>query len=341
MTGNEPFWDEEAKAFVQGVILYVATDPDEAGNRNLGRVRDLLLLDGEDMKTLFERMLDSPNRIVASTGARSLQKEPKVLASVIASAQAHTHFLDSPRIRESLCASDFRFEDLKTRKMTVYLALPVDRLSTFGRWLRLLIQQAITVNARNIAFVPEKPILFMLDEMGTLGRLSMIEQAYGLMAGFGIQIWGIVQDFSQLEKIYGKGWQTFVSNSGVIQYFGSRDQFTSEYFSSLTGVTTVWNLSTAISRTFGSSVSQSNYSNSSTDTSAAVQRKLAYPDELMRMDNSRQLLFIENLNPIRGRRFQWFRHPVLKLLGRNLRPAAQTPAAQAASQETQQAVPAE
>ena len=71
--GGESFWMEEAKALLQGIILYVATDEREAGHRHLGRVRDLLLLDGEDMKLLFERMLESHHHIVISTGARCLQ----------------------------------------------------------------------------------------------------------------------------------------------------------------------------------------------------------------------------------------------------------------------------
>ncbi len=159
---------------------------------------------------------------------------------MLASVQSHTHFLESARIRESLATSDFKFEDLKSEPMTIYLILPADRLQTFNRWLRLLIQQAITVNARNISKKPDLPILFLLDEMPTLGRLPSIEQAYGLMAGFGMQLWGIVQDLSQLARVYGEhGWQTFISNSGVIQYFGSRDKMTAEYFSSLCGVTTI------------------------------------------------------------------------------------------------------
>ena len=191
---GDSFWAEEAKALLQGVILYVATDEREAGYRHLGRVRDLLLLDGDDMKALFERMLHSHHHIVISTGARCLQKEERLLANVVASAQAQTHFLDSARIRESLSASDFSFESLKVDATTIYLVLPSDRLNTFSRWLRLLIQQSITVNARNIAVKPDKPVLFLLDEMPALGRLTMIQQAYGLMAGFGIQLWGIVQD---------------------------------------------------------------------------------------------------------------------------------------------------
>src|SRR3546814_286901 len=205
------------------------------------------------LKAVFTRMLDSEYHIVRSTGARCLQKDEKLLSNVIASTQAHTHFLDSARIRESLSASDFKFEDLKTKRMTIYLVLPADRLDTFGRWLRLLIQQALTVNARNIEIRPEKPVLFLLDEMAALGRLTMVEQAFGLMAGYGIQMWGIVQDLSQLKRIYGDGWETFIANAGVLQYFGSRDRMSAEYFSALCGVTTIWNFSSAVARAFGKS----------------------------------------------------------------------------------------
>ncbi|MBL4750142.1 MAG: type IV secretory system conjugative DNA transfer family protein [Amylibacter sp.] len=250
---SEPFFKEEAKAYLVGMIGFVATDPDEEGQRNLGRVRVLCLLDGDDLTELYHKMMQSPHHFIASAGARSLQKDEKLLSNVLASVQSETHFLDSPRMRESLSASDFKFEDLKSTPMTIYLVLPADRLHPFARWLRLLIQQAITVNARNIAEKPEKPVLFILDEMAALGKLSMIEQAYGLMAGFGIQLWGIVQDFSQLESLYGKGWQSFVANTGMINYFGSTDRMTAEYFSALCGETTVWNLSSAISKAFGTS----------------------------------------------------------------------------------------
>lgn len=319
---GEAFWTEEAKALLQGFILYVATDEREAGYRHLGRVRDLLLLDGEDMKRLFERMLESHHHIVISTGARCLQKEEKLLASVIASAQAQTHFLDSARIRESLSGSDFAFDQLKSERTTIYLVLPSDRLNAFSRWLRLLIQQAITVNARNIEVKPDKPVLFLLDEMPALGRLTMIEQAFGLMAGFGIQLWGIVQDCTQLKTIYGDGWETFIGNSGMIQYFGSRDRTTAEYFQALCGVTTVWNLSTAIARAVGSSFgaggSSGNSSTTHTETRALAQRQLAYADELMRLHKSRQLILIENLNPIIGNKQRWFEDETMKRLGRNL-----------------------
>ena len=320
---SEPFWLQESLALLQGLILFVATDKSEQKHRHLGRVRELLLLDAEDQEALFKQMLQSPHHIVSSTGARCLQKDEKLLSNVLASAQAQTHFLDSTRIQESLSKSDFKFEDLKANPTTIYLVLPSDRLNTFGRWMRLLIQQSITVNARNIDQQPEKPVLFVLDEMAALGRLSMVEQAYGLMAGFGLQLWGIVQDLNQLERIYGSGWQSFISNTGMLNYFGSSDRMTAEYFSSLCGVKTVWNFSSAVAKAFGTSSGGSGMGSSSTtetttDTRAASQRKLAYPDELMRMHKSKQLVFVENMPPLVAHKKPWYENDAFKSLGVNL-----------------------
>lgn len=320
---GDSFWAEEAKALLQGLILYVAFDAEFEGRRHLGTMRDLLLLSGDDLTALFQKMAKSPHQIVRSTGARSLQKEPKLMANVLASAQAETHMLDSERLRESLSASDFKFEDLKKTPMTIYLILPADRLGAFGRFLRLLVQQAITVNARNIEDKPLKPVLFILDEMPALGRLTMVEQAYGLMAGFGIQLWGITQDLCQLRKVYGEDYESFIGNSGVVAYFGSPDKTSADYFSDLCGVTTVWNFSSAVatalsSSSGGSGGGSSSRSTTSTDTRAATQRKLAYPDELMRLDQTQQLILIENTNPIMATKIKWFEVPELAARGVNL-----------------------
>ncbi len=319
--GKDAFWDEEAKALLHGIILYVATDPAEDGQRHLGRVRELMLLDGKTLKKFFEHMLNSPHHIVQSTGARCLQKEEKLLANVFATAQAHTHFLDSERLRDSLLASSFQFEDLKTKPITIYLVLPADRLSTFSRWLRLLIQQAITVNARNIQTKPKKPVLFVLDEFAALGRLSMVEQAYGLMAGFGMQLWAIVQDLSQLERIYQSGWQSFIANAGMVNYFGSSDQKTAEYFSALCGEQTVWNFGASVANAFATTTGEKGSKTETTTYTSntnAVQRKLAFPDELMRLHPESQLVFVENMHPMKAYKENWYEDDVLKHLGVNL-----------------------
>lgn len=320
---GDPYWDNEARALIYGLLLYLATEREELGNRHLGRLRELLTMPpfkegqpgavkDDTFDYILELMASSQNKQVKSAANRIQQKADKERSGVVSTAQSHTHFLESPRITDALSKTDFTFDAMKNGHLTIYLILPADRLNTFGRWLRLMIQQAITQTARNIAVQPEHPVLFLLDEMPALGHLQMVEQAYGLMAGFGMQLWGITQDLSQLKRIYGDGWETFVSNSGVLQYFGSRDQMTAEYFSKLCGVTTVWNISTAFSIVAGGG------NNSNSETKAPSQRSLAFADELMTLRSDQQILLVENAYPIKGIKTPWFNDPALKAKGVNL-----------------------
>jgi type IV secretion system protein VirD4 len=322
-SGDAQFFNDEATSYLYGELIDVATAPQEDGRRHLGRVRDRLLMDGDDLQAHYMAMLDSTNAVVRSFAARQLQKDPKLLSNVLASVQAQTHFLDSPRLRESLSRSDFSFGDLKRTPMTVYLACPANKMKSHGKWLAVLIELAISINAENIEDQPDLPVQFILDEMPTLGRLDSVETAFGLMAGFGMQIHAVAQDASQLKRLYGDGWESFVSNAGVIQYMGSADHFTSDYISKLCGVTTVWDWSTAVARAVGVSSSSnggsSNSSTTDTDTASGKQRQLAYPDELRRMHDTKQILLIERHNPIIAEKVHWFEDPVFKDLGVNLR----------------------
>jgi type IV secretion system protein VirD4 len=191
---GDAHWNEEAKALIAGVILY-AVCHEPPGRRNLTTVRELL----SDAPDAFAAMLANMQKstgaggLVARAANRHLSKTDREAAGVLSSAQRHTHFLDSRRMTPVLDHSDFRFEDLKDRICTVFLVLPPDRLGTHSRWLRLLVAHAIGALARSTAR-PDKPVLLLLDEFAALGRLEPLEQAFGLMAGYGLQLWPILQE---------------------------------------------------------------------------------------------------------------------------------------------------
>lgn len=122
-------------------------------------------------------------------------KNAREFSSVMATLQRHTHFLDSPGIQKSLLSSDFNMMDLKNKLTTVYLVLPSDKLEANSRWLRLFVGMVITAMARD-HIKPKKPVLFLLDEFAALGRLEVISTAAGLMRGYGVKLWPILQDIS-------------------------------------------------------------------------------------------------------------------------------------------------
>ena len=315
---REPFWTDEAKAMIYGFILYVVTDPNEKGKRTLGRVREILCLrpasnaDGDKLAGTFDeillRMAMSDHPLVQASAFRLVQKDIKERSNVISTAQSNTHFLDSPVIRKSLSRSDFSFADLKKKSATVYLVLPLDRLPSFNRWLRLLITSAMIDLTRTPANPKREPVRVILDEFAALEKLKSVETAFGTMAGLGVQLWVITQDFSQLMRLYGdKGWQTFVSNSGVFQYFGSRDYETAKYAENLTGLTTLKKRSISLGWSKSGGAGGSSFSSSENISIDDVQRPLAYADQMMTLHRDLQVLFIENRYPIIARKHWWFR----------------------------------
>ena len=325
---QNPHWPNEAKALIAGFIAYIVSDPLEAQRRNLGRLRDILCLPlaqrdengnvkDETADTLDEilgRMIASDIGFVKNSAYRFLQKEERERASVVATAQANTHFLESPRIRESLSKSDFAFADLKAETATtVYLALPLDRMNAFGRWLRLLISTALVELTRTVENKQAHPVRFIMNEFAALGRLESVETAFGTMAGLGVQLWAITQDLSQLKRLYGAdNWQTFVANAGVFQYFGSRDYETAKYAEHLCGLSTLKKRSTSFGTNWskGASNSGPSVSHGSSETVSIddVQRPLIFADELMRLPRDQQLLLIENLPPVMAHKWWWYRN---------------------------------
>ena len=236
---SEAHWNEEAKALIAGIILYVVCH-DDAAHRNLSSVRDYLTLAPDDFTALLTVMQASNGAggLIARAANRHVSKSHREAAGVLSAAQRHTHFLDSPRIAQVVAASDFTFADLKNNVASVFLILPPDRLDTYARWLRLLVAQAINELARSSA-KPPRPVLLLLDEFAALGRLQPVERAMGLMAGYGLQLWPILQDIHQLRSLYGKSAGTFLSNAGVLQAFGVNDYDTADMLSKTMGRETI------------------------------------------------------------------------------------------------------
>ena len=69
--------------------------------------------------------------------------------------------------------------------------------------------------------------------------MDMIENAAGYAAGFGLKLWIILQDLTQLKRHYKDGWETFLGNAGVVQAFGNSDLTTLEYLSKKLGQTEI------------------------------------------------------------------------------------------------------
>jgi type IV secretion system protein VirD4 len=275
------------------------------GRRHLGTLREYLTVAPETFAALLKRMQDSDEAggLIARAANRHLGKSDREAAGVLSAAQRHTHFLDSPRMTAVLNRSDFRFADLKHGNVTVFLVLPPDRLSTYSRWLRLLVSQSLLDMARD-PVKPPVPVLYLLDEFAALGHLAPVERAMGLMAGYGVQLWPILQDVHQLRATYGQRAGTFLSNAGVLQVFGVNDHDSARLVSDLLGQETV--VFQTMARALDSEKSGISYSQQHTA------RPLLTPDEVRNLPAQAQLLFLAGQRPIVAGKLTYYVDPEFK-----------------------------
>jgi type IV secretion system protein VirD4 len=85
------------------------------------------------------------------------------------------------------------------------------------------------------------PVLLMLDEYYAIAEgdgFPVISRNMAMFRGYGIKLWTVWQDLAQAEKLYEKGFESFIGNAGVVQVFAPQDVVTAEYLSKRSGQTT-------------------------------------------------------------------------------------------------------
>ena len=236
---KDPHWTDSAKNLLRGIVLHLLSTQ---ANVRLREVRRYLCATPPELSELFSAMTESNayDGVVANIGASLLGKLEaggRELQSILSTAQEQTAPLDD--IVGMTETSDFRLTDLRSGKLTLYLVLPGMRMGTHYRWLRLVIQLALAAMERAPVPRGQLPVWFVLEEFPALGHMRSIETAAGLMAGFGVKLWSVLQDLTQLQTHYPKSWETFMGNAGVVQAFGNADITTTEHLSKMLGSTQV------------------------------------------------------------------------------------------------------
>ena len=123
----------------------------------------------------------------------------------------------------------------------------------------------------------------------------------GLMAGYGLQLWPILQDMSQLNDLYGNRAGTFVANAGVQQVFGVNDLETAQWLSRMIG-----------QETTGYQTQSFKPGDAPSMTQNVTGRDLLTPDEIMQMPPDLQLLRVQGNPTALARKLRYYADPEFK-----------------------------
>ncbi len=221
ITSSDLFWERNGKAMVTGLIG-LANESEDPSQRTIGTVLDYLC--GDDIDFGIAKALDThqfKNQLARQELCCYLQHEgEKCRAGVRSTAQCMVKCLGSEQVRASMATTSFDLSSLlEGAPVDIYVIFPPDKLESHKAVLRLILGTLFAVLSRRTC-IPEHRTLLLLDEVAQLGTLQFLRTALTLLRGYGVQVWSMWQDLSQLKHLYPADWESILNNSGVIQAFG-------------------------------------------------------------------------------------------------------------------------
>jgi type IV secretion system protein VirD4 len=144
-SGEGKYWTEAARILVSGIIAALVCHAD-ASKRNLVEVARIIG-SGDGLFTFCRESMKSKDPFIRSKLERfalAKGKEPsREMSDVIATAITNLGFVNNAAIAESLTASDFRFTDVRKKRATVFICLPLSKLDICDKYFRLILEVAL------------------------------------------------------------------------------------------------------------------------------------------------------------------------------------------------------
>lgn len=265
---------------------------------------------------------------VAEAAANIYNGAEQTSASILQTAQTAMAVYQDPLVRKNTATSDFTTRDLldPRQEVSLYLVLQPNDIEKLRPVLRLFINTMLAKLVRDMEFEEakkkeekadgaeeqkkkkkkeEKPkkqrLLLMLDEFPQLYKLESIERSLAICAGYGVKICIVAQSMGQLNKIYTKE-NAIPGNCHVQIYFTPTLEDgggTARTLSETLGEKTIHSFSKSTTgEMFKGSTSTSN-----------MARKLMTPDEVRRMPQDRELVFVAGFRAIYGYKLRYYEEP--------------------------------
>lgn len=233
---EDQFWSDRARSIISGLLMHLVLLEDNTIPKTLPTIWKWLRLQEKEWHGLLADMAVSDNAIVSASANEllSIVSSERTYSSIMATAQDATDFLKSPALQKTLSTSDWNLNDLSDGNTVLYVVIPADKLESQSRFLRLMTATALRAVIRN----KDRRVTFLLEEMAALGYMPEIKTALSTYRSYNVSVFSVFQDLGQIQHLYGKSWETFLSNSIVKQFFNVSDVFSLNYLSSLFGETT-------------------------------------------------------------------------------------------------------
>ena len=332
--GLNDYFDKAGYEFLTAValhVLYTGKDGSLAGAA--GFLGDPLW---DNDKQMYQEMIDcrhdpelkmrwkdsqgkptATHPMIANAAKTMLNKEDKDRSGVLSTAKSLLSLFLDPIVAMNTCCSDFLVRDLMTsdKPVSLYYVVSPSDMERLVPLTRLFYALFIRRNASDMEFKDGRsvanytfPLLMIIDEASSLKKLPILQEALGYVAGYGIRLFMLVQDITQVEELYGDK-QSFDSGAETRIVYAPNKIETAEKLARMSGKTTITEQNASSSREMigikAGSVSMS---------TSKTARDLLTADEFMVLHDQDMVVFVKGQPPVYGRKAFYYENPVL--LGR-------------------------
>lgn len=310
-SSSEAFFNDQARNLFLGLGLLLLETPDlprsigEMLRQSSGKGRSLR----EHLSGLMaqRRKLEKPLSDECSDALqRLLSNSDNTMSSIVATFTAPLTIFADAIVDAATSADDFSLEDLRRKRMSVYLRIPPHRLASARPLLTLFFSQLVSLNTQRLP--AQNPALryqclLVNDEFTAMGRVSAITNSAAFLAGYNLRLLTVVQAMSQLDAVYGeKEARTFATNHGLQILFAPREQRDANEYSEMLGHFTEQTTSRGRSRSFSHQGSTTVSRNDSDQ-----RRALLLPQEFKELGSERMVLIMEGCKPVLGEKIRYHR----------------------------------
>ncbi|GAB5440128.1 MAG: hypothetical protein Fues2KO_04770 [Fuerstiella sp.] len=322
---NDEFWPNASVTVLTSILAFLMSDarPEEA---NLSRMRDIL-----SNPELIEQMLchmeqsDACHGLLSRMAGQVRQLEGKTRSSVLSVASSHTDFLDSIPLAVTLLESTFDPHELITGRMTIYVCLPVQRLSELMGIQRVIISSLI-----NLVFEAgedrDRRIRFLLDESASLGPMDSLYAMIMFGRSYGLRSSLLFQSMSQIERCFPESQKDDFLGTTASVICGATDLATAKMASEWMGNYTELSHSEQSGLNSGDGKSQGltdysqsvNHGISQSSTANEISRALMRPEEVLQMPPQLGIVLLPNVRPILIQKVPYFAKASRRFFSRSL-----------------------
>ncbi len=300
MNASDEFWTDAGQSVITAFLLDLVSRYERV---DLCMVRKRLLAAPDDLKESLIDISMNPDfgGAIAEYGGKllaTLANAPQQFEGGLGSAQKALRLYDagSP-LGQHVQNGEIDFRSIKESPTTIYLITPSDRIVTHAAHLNLVISLFIELIGRDRS---SRRVLFLLDEFANLGFMPNILRGMAQYRSQGVQILAVIQQISQLERLYGKeGLREVLGMSELLCAFGIWEAETLRLLTELIGSQTVKSMSTSISPEIQGS--KFSCSTSSSDVGVPLMRS----DEIRTMPSNEMLLLYRNLPPFKAEKLNY------------------------------------